>query len=132
MGDRNTYRNYRDINMTPVTPPKTPFTPTTDTSLTPGTSVFPFASFTAIDLQISRRGACALLLPIALLLALLDAIPLLGTEGLQNGLVDLVGLIWKVSVLFSQAAEMAIECVGFTLGRAAARFGRGLERGYRM
>jgi hypothetical protein len=132
MGEQNTHHIYRDINMISVTPPKIPLTPTTDTSLTSRISFFSFASFTAIQLQISRRGVSALLLSIALVLALLAAIPLLGTESLQNGLVDILGSAWKVLVFLSEAAEITIECVGFTLGRAAARFGRGFEHGYNM
>jgi spore maturation protein SpmB len=62
----------------------------------------------------------------------LAAFAVLRTEGLLNGLMDLLRCVWKILVFLSEAAEIAIEGVGFALGRAVAQFGRGFEHGYHM
>jgi hypothetical protein len=129
-------RDFLDINQTPNTPPKTPLTPTTDTSLTSRTSAFSFASFTSftaviVHFSLSRRGFFALVALLALSL-ISTAVALVEMESLRHGLFDFTEVVWRLLVLLSEAAETMIEGIGFALGRAVARFGRGFERGYRM
>jgi hypothetical protein len=128
-------RDFLDINQTPKTPPKTPLTPTTDTLLTSRTSAFSFASFTAVivHFSLSRRVFLALVILLALSFMLsAAAVAVLKIESLRHGLFDSGEVVWRMLVLISEAAEVAIEGVGFALGRAIARYGRGFERGYRL
>jgi hypothetical protein len=126
--------DFLDINQTPKTPPKTPLTPTTDISLMSGTSTFSFASFTAVMVHFSpsRRGSLALVTLLALALILLAAVALPKFESLRHGLFDFAEVDLRLLAVLSEAAEVAIEGVGFALGRAVTRFVRGFERGYRM
>jgi hypothetical protein len=127
-------RDFLDINRTPKTPPKTPLTPKADTSLTSRTSAFSFASFTAVTVHfsLSRRRFYALVTLLVLALMLLAAVALLKIESLRHRLFDFAEVVWRLLVLLSEAVEVAIEGIGFALGRATARFGTGFERGYRL
>ena len=121
-----------DINKTPMTPPRTP---TTDTTLPTSDSGLSGTLFTKSWDHLkggTTMTTVLLALGLGVVLVSLLLLAFLGTEGVKSDVCELMGSIWTMLVVVSDTVEVGIEGLGWIIGRAVGRFGRGFQRGYRM